>query len=162
MIRILVVSDSHGMIEHAVETIKKDGSFDRMIHLGDEVDDAIRLSRRLKIDQLDLVIGNCDYVGQGPEEKILDIDGVKILMTHGHRYGVKYTLDKLYYRAREADARIALFGHTHQRKMEEERGLILFNPGSLSLPRDWQEKRKSYGIIQISEGHCHLEYKYLK
>lgn len=162
MIKILVVSDTHGQIEHAVDAIEKEGPFDRMIHLGDQVDDAIRLAQWLGIETLDLCAGNCDYVSEGPAEKILEIDGVKIFMTHGHRYGVKYTLDRLYYRTKEVEAKLALFGHTHQRRMAEESGVVLFNPGSLSLPRDWKEKRKSFGIIQITEGHFHLEYKYLK
>ncbi len=162
MIKVLVISDTHGQIEHAVDVIEKEGPFDRMIHLGDQVEDAYRLAAWLGIEELDLCVGNCDYVSEGPAEKIIEIGGVRIFMTHGHRYGVKYTMDRLYYRAKEVEAKIALFGHTHQRRMEEEAGLVLFNPGSLSLPRDYQQKRKSFGIIQITEGQFHLEYKYLK
>jgi hypothetical protein len=162
MIKILVVSDTHGQIEHAVECIKKEGPYDRMIHLGDQVEDAVRLANWLGIEQLDVCAGNCDYPSEGVSEKILNIDGVTIFMTHGHKYGVKFTLDRLYYRAKEVGAKIALYGHTHQRRMVEERGVTLFNPGSLSLPRDWKIKRKSFGTILIEEGRFHLEYKYLK
>ena len=162
MIKILVVSDTHGMIEHALEGIKKEGPFDRMIHLGDKVEDANRLKSWLEIEHLDVCAGNCDYPSEGVSEKILTIDGVSIFMTHGHTYGVKFTLDRLFYRAKETGAKLVLYGHTHQRKMVEEKGITLFNPGSLSLPRDWKIKRQSFGTILIEDGRYHLEYKYLK
>lgn len=162
MIKILVVSDTHGQIEHAVACIKKEGPYDRMIHLGDQVEDAIRLANWLEIEQLDVIAGNCDYSSEGVGEKIITIDGVTIFMTHGHKYGVKYTLDRLFYRAEEVGAKVVLYGHTHQRRMVEEKGVTLFNPGSLSLPRDWKVKRKSFGTILIENGQFHLAYKYLK
>lgn len=162
MIKILVVSDTHGQIEHAVECIRREGPFDRMIHLGDQVEDAIRLANWLEIEQLDFCAGNCDYPSEGVGEKVITVDGVTIFLTHGHKYGVKFTLNRLFYRAEEVGAKIALYGHTHQRRMVEEKGVTLFNPGSLSLPRDWKEKRKSFGTILIENGRFHLEYKYLK
>ena len=40
-------------------------------------------------------------------------DGIKIFFTHGHKWGVKYSTDRLFYKAKEIGAQIALFGHTH-------------------------------------------------
>ena len=66
---------------------------------------------------------------------------------------VKGTLSALAAAARERGADIALFGHTHLRlerylppERDGERPLWLFNPGSISRPR---EGRPSYGIIDI-------------
>ena len=71
-----------------------------------------------------------------------------MLITHGDRYGVKYELNNLYYRALEAEVDIALFGHTHIPYMEEVKGIWLFNPGSASLPR---MSKNSIGFIEIDE-----------
>ena len=47
------------------------------------------------------VKGNCDYLPL-PEETVTEVEGVKILLTHGHRYGVKTDLLSLALRAEEA------------------------------------------------------------
>ena len=56
--------------------------------------------------------------------------GKKIFITHGHLYNVKYTLNNLYYAAREKNADIVCFGHTHNPMSEYVDGLYVLNPGS--------------------------------
>ena len=58
--------------------------------------------------------------------------GKKIFMCHGHRYGVKYSYNSIYYRGKEVGADIVLFGHSHLPIIEECDGLTLMNPGSIS------------------------------
>ena len=59
--------------------------------------------------------------------------------------------------------RIALFGHTHQPLYEKAwNGVILINPGSISLPRQ-EDRRHGYGILTIEEDKAVLwEQKYLE
>lgn len=61
---------------------------------------------------------------------MVELEGVKILLCHGHRYHVKSTLLPLYLAARENGVRLALFGHTHTALLEEKDGITLLNPGS--------------------------------
>ena len=53
-------------------------------------------------------------------------------MCHGHKYGVKYGYNSIYYRGKEVRADIVLFGHSHLPIIEEYDGLTLMNPGSIS------------------------------
>ena len=65
-------------------------------------------------------------------QRIIEIKGKKIFMCHGHKYGVKYGYNSIYYRGKEVGADIVLFGHSHLPIIEEYDGLILMNPGSIS------------------------------
>ena len=73
----------------------------------------------------------------------------KIMITHGHRYGVKYGLERLYFSALENEVDIVLFGHTHISLNEKYDNILFFNPGSLTHPR--LLSKGSYGIIEISD-----------
>ena len=77
------------------------------------------------------VMGNCDRVGD--EEKIIEVDGVKILLTHGHLYGVKSSYLRLIYKAKELGVDVVIFGHTHQPIIMQEEEILLLNPGSCSI-----------------------------
>lgn len=144
---IAVVSDTHRdnyYLKKVRELIK---TADMLIHLGDNIEDAESLKRDFK-GEVYTVTGNCDFVGGYPLEQIIDANGIKIFITHGHKYGVKYDLGSLYFRAKELDVKIALYGHTHMAQIEEEDGIILMNPGSTSMPR---ASKRSIGFIAIDE-----------
>lgn len=143
---IAVVSDTHRdktYLEKVKGYIK---NADILIHLGDNFDDFIELKKSFKGESYG-VPGNCDFNTKEEREKLLDIGGKKIFITHGDKYGVKYELNNLYFRALELKADAALFGHTHIPYMEESNGIWLFNPGSASLPRI---SKNSIGFIEIN------------
>lgn len=145
---IAVVSDTHRMQRYIEAVRERIIDADVLIHLGDNVDDVEELS-----DGFDgvvyAVVGNCDYSNEYPIERIVELEGVKILATHGHAYNVKCGLHNLYYRAQEVGANIALFGHTHQELVIRENGITIMNPGSVSLPRG---KGRYIGFIEIKVG----------
>ena len=92
------------------------------------------------------VKGNCDLIGE--EEKILEVDGVKILLTHGHLYGVKSGYLRLIYRAKELDCKVVIFGHTHQPLIMQEDDILFLNPGSCSI----YGTKKTFINLFISNG----------
>ena len=144
--KILVLSDSHGAIEpmeHAVERTQP-----RMIfHLGDCWRDAERLQGRFPQIPLRQVPGNCDFRSQEPAERLLCIEDFRILLCHGHTYGVKQSLIAAGFAAEEKNLDLFLFGHTH-RPLVDRRGKTLFlNPGSIG---DW--RRPTYGVVTIAGG----------
>ena len=104
---------------------------DYIIHLGDTSGDGARIRKEFG-DKTVLVNGNCDPVKLGENEVILNIEGVKILATHGHLYSAKTTLTKLYMRGNEENCQIVLYGHTHRAREDEIDGVTLINPGNLS------------------------------
>ncbi|MFQ7714249.1 MAG: metallophosphoesterase family protein [Agathobacter rectalis] len=65
---------------------------------------------------------------------LIDIDGYKVLMCHGHTYGVKMSYMHLELHAKEVGADLALFGHTHKLFYDKHNGLAMMNPGSIGAP----------------------------
>ena len=108
--KVLIVSDSHGLTEELQEIKARHAhEVQMMIHCGDS---ELQADEEALEDFL-VVQGNCDFIGTFPEELVEEIDGYRIFITHGHRYGVKSTLLNLSLRAQEADAKIVCFGHSH-------------------------------------------------
>ncbi len=145
--RLLVISDTHGSVEKAVELIRK-GNYDAVIHLGDLVRDAEAIRQETGAWVIG-VAGNMDGDFSPRNYKVLKTEFGRILLVHGHREKVKSGLTNLCYRAEEMDCRAVFFGHTHQAYYEEEDGLVLLNPGSLSLPYGWDPP--SYAEVEITE-----------
>jgi uncharacterized protein len=152
MCKILIVSDSHGSTE-LLEGIEKlhGQDADLMIHCGDselaEDDAAIKSFRS--------VSGNCDFLGNFPDDDTHVINGVKIFVTHGHLYSVKTTLGNLFYKAKELQADIVCFGHSHILGAEMVDDVLFINPGSIRLPR--ARKERTYVILELKEGRAMLQ-----
>ena len=143
MLRYIVVSDTHGRREPMEELYKRYPN-DGIIHLGDHISDARWMLARTQGHPVYGVKGNCDPYDQGPEQLILELGGKKLLLCHGHRYGVKSGLGQLLAAARAQGVDGVFFGHTHTPLMDRREGVFLMNPGSL--------KMGDYGIIEIEEG----------
>jgi uncharacterized protein len=158
--KILVLSDTHGEIDKAVEAIEKNRDIDLIIHLGDYFRDAQKLESMFPKIPVEYIYGNSDFmIGDVPAEKMLDIKGKRIFITHGHRYSVKWDYNRLHKKAEESNADVLLFGHTHIAELIEEKGYLLINPGSISEPRS--EDNESYAVIEIDEGRIRSRLVYV-
>ena len=158
---ILVLSDSHGRREKIEEAINRQiKKPDAIIFLGDGLRDIVYA----EIGNIPIyrVSGNCDMGGFFSDngevsERVAELCGKRIFMTHGHKYGVKSTFTPLLNEATSREADIVLFGHTHEKcegmiDNENELGirikkpLYIMNPGSIgSYPYD-------FGVISIDRG----------
>lgn len=147
--RIIVYADTHGDFSAHAEIIERNEDAYAFIFLGDGETELDKIKVLYPEKKIVNVAGNCDYSSLAPTTDILIAKGVKILYTHGHSFGVKYSVDRLYYKAKEIDAKIALFGHTHCRFYSYEDGIHILNPGSASCPRDGN--RKGYAFIDITD-----------
>ena len=130
--KILVFSDSHMYLDYMIACTRRIKP-DVLIHLGDYFDDAMALTAEFPQIPVYAVPGNCDqykFGGNNEPIKIVELDGVRFYLTHGHKHGVKYDLHKLKLDARRADAAAVLFGHTHEQLREFENDLWIINPGS--------------------------------
>ena len=146
----LVISDSHGDTVSLRRIVNQYPSIQSIIHLGDYYRDAIRLKEFYPDKEYYMVPGNCDFLVSGvPDEKILEIEGLKVLITHGNRYGVKGGLGRLRSRSLRDKLDIALFGHTHIPLVEKKDGLLLVNPGSAGYPRGGPS---TYALLEIGNG----------
>ncbi len=148
--KIIVVSDTHGHNEAFLEAALSIEKPDLLIHLGDYVRDAQEIANLLDIEFL-TVKGNGDYAARNfNEDELVEINGKKLFLTHGHRHYVSYDRDTLLKKGMELGADIILYGHTHIPLIEKEGNVLIMNPGSPSLPRQWDRKR-TFGIITIGD-----------
>lgn len=147
--KIVVISDTHGHIDECKQIMKKLDNIDMIIHLGDYSHDVANLKKIFNVNIIN-VRGNCDPLDRKTkDEMIITLEGKKFFLTHGHTYGVKRNLNVIFYRAKELKADIVLFGHSHVPTSSNFEDVLLFNPGSTSMPRGGS--KKSYGIIEIKD-----------
>ena len=143
---ILVLSDSHGNLHNMIRAVEQT-SPDILFHLGDFWRDGEALHDHFPELPFYQVPGNCDFRSAEPPELLLTITDKRILLCHGHTYGVKQSLLRAGYAADEQQLNLFLFGHTH-RPLVDRRGSTLFlNPGSIGDPL-----RPSYGIVTLDSG----------
>lgn len=148
--KIFVVSDTHGHIDKFLNKIRNMDKPDLIIHLGDYVEDGIKIEKETGI-QTTIVKGNGDYYQKEyKDDEVLNLGNKRLFITHGHKYRVRYGIDNLFYRAKEVEADIVLFGHTHVPVLMKQSQIIIMNPGSPYQPRGLDGK-KTFGIIEISQ-----------
>lgn len=154
---IYVLSDSHGKIDGFLDTMASMPKPDMIFFLGDYVEDIEEIKKVTDIKIIG-VRGNNDFKNKDyPLEDIVDVNGYKILLSHGHLYDVGFDINNLYYKSLELKVDLTLFGHTHRQFKLVENGLILLNPGSCSYPRGVNPK-KSFLELKITNG---IEYRFV-
>lgn len=171
--KFLIASDIHGSAywaERLMSAIEEEQP-DRVILLGDLLYHGPRndlprdyapkrviplLNDLAKSGRVIAVRGNCeaevdqmvlDFPCLADSTTVMDSDGRELFCTHGHVFGagMHNSVDN----APALPAGSALvYGHTHIKVNEESQkhpGLWLFNPGSVSIPKDGTH---SYGIYE--------------
>ena len=146
--KVLVVSDTHNRFEKLNEIASRHQNANAMIHLGDGLKEAYDVAN-LHNMPLHCVRGNNDHYHRDAFEKTITLDGQTLFLTHGHQYFVGKATDVLLSRAKEKKAAAALYGHTHRPQNEYIDGVLLFNPGSIAIPRG--KSAASYGILTLSQ-----------
>ena len=121
---------------------------DMILHLGDYTRDCEIIRSEFPQIPLRAVRGNGDR-----RELELDIDEFvveekRIIMTHGHLFGVKSGLERAFYFAESKSADILLFGHTHNMHDSGDSfgDIRLINPGSVGLDK------KTFATLEIQRG----------
>ena len=133
--KIGIMSDSHGDRRAIDRAVERAGKVDLWLHAGDCVPDAAYLALVSAV-RVENVAGNTDWPdGKTPDEIVVEAAGHRIFLTHGHIYGVRSTLEMLVQAAKEAQADIAVYGHTHVAQ-EVAGDVHVLNPGSVARPRD--------------------------
>ena len=144
--KIIVFSDSHGRLDLMIAAVEEERP-DHIYFLGDYERDGRRLVERYPAIPASIVRGNCDC-GGGAAELVVELEGVRFLLTHGHLHRAKLGFALLREAGREAGADMVCFGHTHQ-ALNERSGVWLFNPGTIGGPYG---QRTSYGVIRAEGG----------
>ena len=137
--KIAVFSDTHGYPSGMLAAVREYKP-DCVIHLGDGADDTELIESEFPQLPIIAVAGNCDYDSMLPDKKEVTVGGIKMFLTHGHRYAVRYgKLDTLLYSADCSGAQIAMFGHTHRPVFDQIGGIFVLNPGTAGKgkPNTW-------------------------
>ncbi|MBO5285336.1 MAG: metallophosphoesterase [Clostridia bacterium] len=141
----IVFSDTHGNIRALKKLDEIFKETDYIFHLGDYSADFIEIKNKYP-QKCFSVPGNCDLrSGDG----FIIIDGVKIFYTHGHDYGVKQSLTKLYFKAKEVGANVVLYGHTHMADVTVTDNIKFINPGAMRYGTC------TYAYLVIAGGKCY-------
>ena len=127
--RIGIMGDTHGNLTILRKVVEIAGAVDAWIHTGDYSQDARTLEQITNLPVY-AVCGNCDmYEGRAPVEKLVNLAGHTIWITHGNRYLHGYGEDTLVARGREQKADIVVY------------------PGSPARPR---MGTPTYGILTMA------------
>lgn len=162
--KCMIVSDIHGSLPDLkrVMQIFEDEQMDKLILLGDLLYHGPRNPLPQGYDpqgvanilnqyreRIMAVRGNCDaevdqmllHFPMRADYLQFYVDGHRFFITHGHLYDEEHLP--------ELSAKdIFMYGHFHKPIAKEDKGIILFNPSSISLPK---EGVKSFGVYENHE-----------
>ena len=151
--KIVLVSDNHFDKEVLKRIVRDNPDADYFLHCGDS---------EMNYDEMGpfaSVRGNNDYDREFPNEKLMQIENLRILMLHGHRYVSYFSNYGLIEIAQERQADVVFYGHTHVFADFKECGIHFINPGSSAYPRDGQGP--CYAIVLINGNSVSVQRKFL-
>ena len=151
--KVCICSDSHGNVTGLQEMLDLERP-QALLFLGDGERDF----RDVDIPSgtvMYAVAGNCDFMSMEPPWRKIQLEGVKIFLTHGHFYGVKSGPERLLERAVEEEVQLVVHGHTHRVDLQCENGVTLLCPGSLGV------QTGCYAVAEIKSGVFDIELKEL-
>ena len=155
VVKILICSDTHRVNDNFYRMLEEVPSVDLIIHCGDAEGTECEMEA-IAGCEFEVVSGNNDFFTILPKERVLDIKGNKILVTHGHYYSVSAGYERLAEEAASRGCNMAFFGHTHLPYMGEMNGVFLVNPGSLTYPMQFG-RVPTYVIMEVDEqGEAHF------
>ena len=159
--RILIVSDTHRQNDNFFRLLDMYEPFDLVIHCGDVEGDEEYIRQTAGCDCV-FVKGNNDFFSDLSGSECFILEGSRVMVTHGHMYGVSLNTAMLEEEARSRGVQIVVFGHTHRPYLEEKDGLILMNPGSVSYPRQ-PGRQPGYAVMEIRKNQQpQITQKYLE
>lgn len=159
--KVLIVSDTHGRDSYLTRTLQKIGPIDLMIHLGD-ICGSDKYIKSIAPCPVEMVGGNNDFFINLPREKVITVGDYSVFLTHGHRYGVYYGTEQIKEAARERNASIVMFGHTHVPMIDLSGDIWAVNPGSLAFPRQYG-RIPTYIMMDIDRmGKAHFTLNYCR
>ena len=103
------------------------------------------------------------YLNQLPTEVRMEVEGVRLLMTHGSPASIDEHINldtptsRLRELARKADADIVLLGHSHAPMDRTESAVRFVNPGSVGRADDG-DPRAAYAILDLLSGAVAVQH----
>jgi hypothetical protein len=152
-VRIGVVSDTHDRLPaglfRALEGV------DEILHAGDLVSEDVLIELGA-VAPVVAVHGNMDPPGLAarlPAERLVERDGVRVAIEHGHRRG-RTTVEDFAGKYGASRPDLVVFGHTHEALSREVDGVRYFNPGTAG----GVGAEPTIGILTIADGRFSIEH----
>jgi uncharacterized protein len=157
--RFAVVADTHSKPHPAIAERLAELAPDAILHGGDIGELAV-LDELAKQAPVFAVRGNIDRPSAVPERRIIELFGgdtvqLRILLVHIAVYGPKLRAD-VARAAQKERAALVVCGHSHVPFIGQDRGLSIFNPGSIG-PRRFTLPIV-LGAVEISDGRARLRH----
>ena len=127
-----IVADTHSAPHPRTYALLRDKRPDAILHAGD-IGDREVVTELEHIAPTHAVRGNIDAMGF-PDDLVVELGEMKMLLTHIAVYGPKLRAE-VAARARAEDAAIVVCGHSHVPFLGRDKGLVVFNPGSVGPRR---------------------------
>jgi putative phosphoesterase len=136
-----------------------------ILHAGDISTPAV-LDELAQIAPVHAVAGNADFARvRLPSDRVLEFEGVRIGLTHGHGGWLRYLWEKAVYEvngyrsrryaalavSRFSGVQAVVYGHTHLPLNMVLDGVLAFNPGSLG-PDYFAPYGAAVGLLTIADG----------
>lgn len=139
--KIVVVSDNHGLEKPLEDVRRKHSDIQVLVHLGDSEFELAKLKGFIAVK------GNNDFYPGYQRARIIEVNEHRILIIHGDGLFYGQNRDGLVATAKDNDCDIVLFGHSHVFEHQIIDGITLINPGSLNYNRDFSNP--CYAIVDI-------------
>jgi uncharacterized protein len=160
-LRLAIVADTHSHPHPDAARWIEAARPDAILHGGDIGDESV-LDGLARIAPVIAVRGNIDERAEHlPDVVTVDLrmngeSAMKILLMHIAVYGPKIRADAARL-ARSSGARLIVCGHSHVPFIGKDRGLTVFNPGSIG-PRRFQLPIV-FGMLEIANGRMSLQHR---
>lgn len=157
-LRVVVVADTHSKPHRQAARVIAAQKPDHILHAGD-IGDVSVIEGLTELAPTTTVRGNIDPVGFPDSVDIgIESGGVRrlgLLLTHIAVYGPKLRADAAR-RAKQHGANLVICGHSHVPFIGRDKGLAIFNPGSIG-PRRFQLPI-TLGVMTISHERVDLRH----
>lgn len=148
--KIGITGDTHGSTQAIRRILQLTPPVELWLHTGDYAADGNLLNNMSGVPVIS-VRGNCDLLDSDVKpDELLELEGFKVWLTHGHKYIERNVQADLGYWAHQLGQELVVFGHTHVPMCEHYTDTLLINPGSPSRPRGGSEA--SFAVLTLDKG----------